>query len=463
MEEIAAFLQGAIDGTEFELKASRRRETTLMHREPGQRTMSTDVDTEILGRVACGQLRKTYEQGTWHSGEWGERLRITPVYGVGIGERSTSSLRALLQGYVDSEGGHVGHALVDCVEGRFFSRVPSPGFRSEEKVSTLEDFRDYLTVAAAVLGVDRVAGHVGAWINGGPVQYHAMALLVGVRLDEPLMLNAGIGIERLSTRSGGLPESLPGFGSETPETYLGGVVLSVDCEAAPGLFKPTKRPGGDWEFADDVRHGWVLEGSSIDAFCESLSLGYDGCIRCKETWRDYGELREFSELRSRSYEPARIVEAKLPQTVLTQSALEEGWELQCRRTGRKAQDGIGTAIGRWVKSKRPEASLADRFIDLRIALEALYLDGDSERDKSRRIAKRGAWYAGGSSEARSENHAALRAAYRVSSAAVHAGALVDCDSNRDLLKTVQSLCRAGIVKRLAEDGNLKWKNRRVGG
>ena len=260
VEEIAASLQGAIDGTEFELKVSRRRETTLMRIEPDQRTMSTGMDTEILGRVAAGQLRKTYEQSTWHSGEWGERLRITPIYGDGIGERSTSRLRALLKDYVDSEGGHVGHALVDSVEGRPFSRIPSPGFRSEEKVSTLEDFRDYLTVAAAVLGVNRVAAHVGAWINGGPVQYLGMALLVGVRLDEPLMLNSGIRIERLSTRSGGLPESLPGFGSEAPENYLGGVVLSVDCEAAPGLFKPTKRPDGDWEFTNDVRHGWVLGG-----------------------------------------------------------------------------------------------------------------------------------------------------------------------------------------------------------
>ena len=117
MEEIAAFLQEAIDGTEFELKVSRRRETTLMRREPDQRTMSTDVDTEILGRFACGQLRKTYEQSTWHSGEWGERLRITPVYDDGIGEPSTSRLRALLKDYVDSEGGHVGHALVDFCRG----------------------------------------------------------------------------------------------------------------------------------------------------------------------------------------------------------------------------------------------------------------------------------------------------------------------------------------------------------
>ena len=217
VEEIAAFLQGAIDGTEFELKVSRRRETTLMRWEPDQRTMSTDVDTEILRRFPCGELRKTYEQGTWHSGEWGERLRITPVYDDGIGERSTSRLRALLKDYVDSEGGHVGHALVDSVEGRPFSANPSPGFRSEEKVSTLEDFRDYLTVAAAVLGVNRV---------GRPCRCVDQRRACAVPRDGAVGRCAsgrapdvefGHSNRAAFHEVGGLPESLPGFGSKAPE------------------------------------------------------------------------------------------------------------------------------------------------------------------------------------------------------------------------------------------------------
>ena len=463
VEEIAKFLQGAIDGTEFELTVSRRRETKLMRLEPDSRSMSTGIDRKLLGRVASGELRQSYEHGSWRSGEWGERLRIVPVYGDGIGERSTSRLRALLKDYIDSEGGHVGHTLIDAVDGSCFTSIPGPGFDTGEKVSALEDIRDYLTVAAAILGADQVAAHLGAWIDGEPLQYRKMALLVGVRLEEPLTLDSGVRIERLSTTSGDLPESLPGFGSEAPETYLGGVVLSVGCEAAPALFKPKKGLDGHWAFSKDVRHSWVLDGSSIDEFCESLSLSYGGCIRCKEVWRDYGEMREFSELSSRGREPARMVEDKLPKAFLTQTALEEAWELHCQRTGRKAQDGIGTAISRWVNSKRPEASLQDRFIDLRTALEALYLGGDSRNEKSFRIATYGAWYAGGSIEVRRENHAALRKAYSVSSAAVHAGKVKDSDANRNLLKTVQSLCRAGIIKRLAEDGKPNWTDMILGG
>ena len=463
MEEVAKFLQVAIDGAEFELKVSRRRETTLMRREPDQRTMNTGMDTEILGRVVSAELKKSYEQGTWRSGEWGERLKVVPIFGDGVGERSTSRLRTLLKDYIDSDGGHVGHALVDSVDGSSCTHIPGSGFSSEEKVSTLEDFRDYLTVAAAILGADRVAAHVGAWIGGEPLQYRGMGLLVGVRLDEPLTLDSGIRIERLSTKSGDLPESLPGLGSEPPETYLGGVVLSVDCEATPALFKPQKHKDGHWGFSKDVRHSWVLDGSSINEFCESLSLSYGDCIRCKETWRDYGELREYSELSSRGREPARIVEDKLPQAFLTQFELEEAWELHCRRIGRKTKDGIGTAIGRWVSSKRPEASLQDRFIDLRIALEALYLDGASRNEMAFRIATYGAWHAGGDVESRYSNFDGLRKAYSVSSKAVHAGNVRDSVANRELLETVQDLCRTGIIKRLAEDGKPNWTNMILGG
>ena len=463
VEEIAKLLQAVIDGSQFELEVSRRRETTLTRREPNQRTMSTGMDTRTLGRVAPSELKTTYEQGTWRSGEWGERLRIRPVYGDGLGERWTSELGAVLQDFNDSDGGHVGHALLDSVEGTSRGFIPGSGFRNEEKVSTLEALRDYLTVAGAILGTDGVAGHLGAWIEGEPLQYREMALLVGVRLDEPVALESGIRIEHLSTKSGELPESLPGYGSAAPETYLGGVVLSIPCEAAPALFKPRKRSDGGWDHRQYVRHNWVLEGSSIDEFCESLSLSYDECVRCKETWRDYGELREYSELSSRSREAETIVEDKLPEVFLTQLQLENAWEFHRQRIGRKWKDGVGTAIGRWVSSKRPESTLPDRFIDLRIALEALYLDGDSGGEKAYRLASRGAWHAGGEIETRRINFDALRKAYNVSSIAIHAGTVKDNQAHRDLLDRAQSLCRAGVVKRLAEDAKPDWTNLILGG
>ena len=199
------------------------------------------------------------------------------------------------------------------------------------------------------------------------------------------------------------------FGNLLPQSRA---VLTFHIPERPvilfNLFDDSKGRDRDWEFRKDVRRSWVLDGSSINEFCESLSLSYGSCVRCKETWRDYGELREFSGLSSRGREPASVVEDKLPEASVTQREFEEAWKLHLQRKGRKGKDGLETAIGGWVSSKRPEASLQDQFIDLRIALEALYLDGSSRNEMSFRIATYGAWHQGGEAEERCRNDEALR-------------------------------------------------------
>ena len=465
MEEIAKLLREAAGGTEFELRVSRRRATTLKRREPSSSATSTGLYTKSLGQVPFFELRKTYEGGAWRSGEWGEKLQIKPLYGDGVAEGLNSKLRGVLKDCIDSERGHVGHGLAGLIEGSGYIRRPDKQLLAQNKISTLGDFRDYLIVAAAVLGLERLAGIVGAWVRGEPLQYRVMALLVGVRIDRSLALDSGIGLERLPVTSIDLPQSLPGFTTGTPTAYLGAVVLSVQGEAAPALFRPETDESGGWKFPMDVQHNWVLDEPSIDMFCEALSLSFDGCIRRKELWRDFGELKEFSALSSRGGGggPARIVEDRLPEAILTQEQFREAWEMHLHRISRRTNDGIGTAISRWVNSKRPEASLQDQFIDLRIALEALYLDGSSKTEIAFRIATYGAWHTGGSIEERCRNHKALRQAYSRSSAAVHAGRVGDTQENRELLKKVQGLCRAGIIKRLAEENAPDWTREILGG
>ena len=118
------------------------------------------------------------------------------------------------------------------------------------------------------------------------------------------------------------------------------------------------------------------------------------------------------------------------------------------------------AIRRWMNSKRPESSLADRFIELRIALEALYLDGKSNTEMAFRLATHGALYAGGTIEERRRNHETLRKAYNQSSRAVHAGTLKD--SSENVLKKAQELCREGIIKRLREGDVPDWSDMILG-
>lgn len=462
MEEVAELFREAAERTEFELQVSSRRETTLK-RCGSESETRTSLHMKSFGRIPFAELRNTYEGGTWRSGEWGERLRIKAIYGDGVAERLDSQLREVLTDHVAPDGVHVGHGLVELIDGVRL-HVIHQAFERRYKISTLGNFRDYLIVAAAVLGSDRMAGIVGAWVGGEPLRFRVMALLAGVRIDRPIALDSGIGLEQLPASSVDLPESLPGLGAVAPTSYLGGVVLSVQCEAAPALFKPKTDESGHWDFPEDEQqYSWGLDERSIDSFCEALSLSFSGCVRCKRTWRDYGELREFSEPYARFSDQARVVKDRLPEANFTETHLREAWEMHHQRINRRPKDGIGTAISRWVNSKRPEASLQDRFIDLRIALEALYLDGSSRTEMAFRMATYGAWHLGGSVEDRCRNHAALRKAYNLSSAAVHAGRVEDSEENRELLKSVQSLCRAGIIERLKEDSEPDWIRRILGG
>ena len=55
---------------------------------------------------------------------------------------------------------------------------------------------------------------------------------------------------------------------------------------------------------------------------------------------------------------------------------------------------IRNAISRWAKSKDTDQNFADKFIDLRIALESLYPNRGNNADLSFRLALSGAWHLG---------------------------------------------------------------------
>ena len=462
MEEMARLLDEILDGSTFALTVSRRRNTTLDDHLDGRGGLSTGIDTKSLGRCQAAELREIYEKGTWRSGEWGERLRIKPKYADGVAAQSASKINSLLDGYLDSDKGHIGHVLADSIDGCEFESGVANGLKRRERVSTLEDFRDYLIIGAALLGSRRMAEHLSDWLNGKPLHYRTMVLLVGARIDRNIDLESGIHIEKLSTSSKELPQSVPGLGSVAPATYLGGVVLCVDCQVAPVLYKPEKLGTGSWNFATDVQHSCALETALIDEFCETLSLSADGCIRSRQVWRDYGELEEFSELTSSTSDPLKVIDGRVVAELLTQEHLRVAWDIQSLRNGGKGKKGIGMAISRWVNSKRPESSLADRFIELRIALEALYLDGDSNTEMAFRLATHGALYAGGAIEERRRNHETLRKAYKLSSRAVHAGTLKDLSEIKGVLKRAQDLCRKGIVRSLRGDEAPNWTDMILG-
>ena len=67
-----------------------------------------------------------------------------------------------------------------------------------------------------------------------------------------------------------------------------------------------------------------------------------------------------------------------PPTCLLQVHLEQARDIHVKRhVDGKTCPRLDTAISRWLKSKRFMEPLSDKLIELRIALEALYLEDES--------------------------------------------------------------------------------------
>ena len=115
------------------------------------------------------------------------------------------------------------------------------------------------------------------------------------------------------------------------------------------------------------------------------------------------------------------------------------------------------AVDRWRCSMAEDAKLEDRYIDLRIALEAIYLKdfiNEHSQEMRFRLALFGAWHLGADFEERRSIRRALRDAYNTASKAVHEGELPK--AMKPTLSTAQDLCRRGILKLLREGPPDDW-------
>ena len=116
---------------------------------------------------------------------------------------------------------------------------------------------------------------------------------------------------------------------------------------------------------------------------------------------------------------------------------------------------VETVIDRWMSSMAETTRLSDRFIELRVALEALYLD--VERDELRfRLATYGAWDLGSAPARREAYHKVLKEAYDMGPKAVHTGFVEENASTLRVLAEGRRVCREGILKRLERGKAPDW-------
>ena len=384
-------------------------------------------------------------------------------------------LRVLLNDFVDAENGTIGHAFPK-VSNEFSHESGTfqlDGLCAESCITALDVFAKALVKGSALVGSPGVGSLLANWLEGQPVRYRTCAILNGINIKVALEPVAGIRITPLPWSSDELPDDLPSLSSCAPEDYLGRTIIYVDTEATPPLFRPGPAGGRNPVKASS---NCIAD---VDAVCEALALESDDFVDVAFKWNDYGVLRDVF--------PTRNSSTWAGSGSSLQTQLKPGWG---RRTDLQTgvmtlspgdhtlsdldEPGLGHIIKalmepkfqgtrisskRLVKSRDSSQGLVDQFVDMRMALEALFLrdfTNEQSQEMRFRLSLFGAWFLGQDFEDRRRIRKVLREAYDKASGAVHTGDLASTDDNRELLANAQRLCREGILKLLRDGPPSDW-------
>ena len=456
----------------------------------------TTFDSRSAKEMTSAQLRDAFERNGWHDEEKSSAREAEPHIPDELLSQLNNCLRSLLKEYITSghlrfglgqpqETDFIGHAFPINEHGHPISYIPPemifcPNYFDLayiSRVSTVADFTKGVIKGAAVLGSERVTHLLSDWLEGKPIKYRTSAILNGPPVKAPLNQFDGVHIEPLPLSSDRLDASLPrrrGTSGNGVPHYLGRTLVSIDSEVKPALFRPETRPS-----AQDIQVK-PIGGVNIATVCQALSLESDDYVDAGFYWNDYQELDAFSlgvdettwsmgNARVRSWSSivtwgtelftgVTTLEFKGEQPMLDISEEQLARTLAALKTLNDS-DKIHIAVSRWVKSKDSYGQLVDRFIDLRIALESLYLQNignEKYRGEMRfRLSLIGAWHLSADLEERRRVRKMLLDAYDVASKAVHSGDL-DYFDNQQLLTEAQDLCRRGILKLLKDGPPRDW-------
>lgn len=389
-------------------------------------------------------------------------------------------LRGLMTDYVDSDTDVVGHAFPVLCPSTSSRPTSDGGLVGYEQESELRDFAKGLVWHAAVLIPHRVAGILSDSMDGKPLPFRTSSLLLGVTVSQQLELNNGVRVTRLPESSDILPASLPSTTSRSVKDFLGRAVLSVDCSVCPALFHPRSCRNEN----EAPRYQWVLGEASLATLYEALTLVCNSYIHSIMSWSDFEELSSFpSEVYGNNPATGSTVVdnrqhtgwVRDPRTGVTTlsggDVLDpvpvlslEGLKEACKIHGvldrlKKSNPRFGIAVDRWTRSMRPGLGAKDGFIELRIALEALYLDGKQGK-VTFRLSTAGARHLGRDAKERTDIADKLKKFYGAASKVVHAAvskqkkndlARKKEQENLKLLNCARALCRRGILEVVKQD------------
>ena len=349
------------------------------------------------------------------------------------------ALRDLLTDFLDNND-HIGVGFV----------LPVQGHSS----SPLDSFAAHLLRSGAILGPGWVVDKLYRWVNGELFSYWKLYLLNAyptARDPATVPVQDGLRLSVMPRSTDELARIYPAITSllfRSYSSFLGKVLLRVEyLSSYPGIYKP-EPDMASWPVERQV----AIPDFDIDRFCEALSLAHDQCVRWTAHWWDYGdELQEIYQPRNMSFPAASSHNGAYIE--MSADKLSEASSIYRQREEAGAHR-LDTAIHRWREARDDRVPYGDRLIDLRIALEALYADGEELRFRQ---SIHGALHLGADFEQRLRYRKLLHKVYGKASRVVHAERNSE-PSSADLEDFSQSrdLCRQGILKCLSEGGKIDF-------
>lgn len=414
---------------------------TLLHRAVVEARFEVELPLRgMMQRTVC-QNAATLREFFRPFEAWKSSVRVAVLLGDDLLGELSNELKSVL-------GGHIAN-------GRVAGGLPSFLLGVWASPFVVEDLARNCVRAAVFVGPGRVAGLLRDWERGVPVLYQSHVVLFGVSVDKPLRLDLGKNRTAVLQK---LPKSTDDVRHHLPkmehflriEDYLGAVKMTVNHGARSALFRCSEPDPGEW---DEVSSPYRPLGS----LCHSLSLACDNYVTWALAWSDsedwgaFGQEERLVMYRRGHYTHGNVVPLTPGICPLLSDMLSKKLH---------AEDGapqhLDLALGRWVRSKRP-VGMADQLVDLRIALEALYLDDDVQGELSFRLATHVAWHLGENTDERLKYQTIARRAYSLASGVIHGRAVKFTDKEKDLLADGQGMCRQGLLKMLDTSEKPDWK------
>lgn len=331
----------------------------------------------------------------------------------------------------------------------------------------LDHFANDMVLAAAVLEPSQVAQYLDEWARGTPIQTTHIMVLRGLRLEqESLPLSEGVRLARTPNnmtdliRHFGPPATMVSPGMDMATAFaldgpawsmLNATALCIDANHGPVFHTPGTTEGGlpDRKFQTDL---------NPDAIVDGLALACDSPVAAIYRWKHidqglhafrgtggFGVGHGSSDATANAHTPHGPAVATPDNVGVARSIAER----LTRDEGVTSETRL--AIRRW-KHSGATWDVADQFIELRIALEALYADGNHEA--TFKVASRCARHLRAPGDGRRKLYDEVKRFYNRASAFAHGSATNGKKTDKTLVEKARSTCRDGIIKVLDEPVDL---------